>query len=67
MHNEYHQKQFLKIINTIFNQRDLPKNVKDKTLFLIQFWCYFFENQKDVLPNFEWFYKKIRSMKVEFP
>lgn len=35
LHNEYNNQMFLKVINTIFNQRDLSKDVRDKTLFLI--------------------------------
>lgn len=34
---------------------------------LIQFWNIFFEDQKDLLPNFSWYYNVIKSKSVEFP
>lgn len=34
---------------------------------MIQFWNIYFEDQKDLLPNFSWYYNVIKSKNVEFP
>jgi hypothetical protein len=34
---------------------------------LIQFWKFRFENQQDLLPNFDWYYNVIKSKGVNFP
>lgn len=39
----------------------------DKTLSLIQFWKLFFEDQQDLLPNFDWYFNIVFSKGVMFP
>ncbi len=67
LHNEYNSKSFLKIINTLFNQTNLQSHVKQKALNLVQFWNKFFESEKDVLPNFNWYFKNIKKRGIPFP
>ena len=67
LHNEYNSKVFLQQINAIFNQKMLTDEVRDKALFLIQFWHYFFINKADVLGNFTEYYNTIRKRGVQFP
>jgi hypothetical protein len=67
LHNEYNSKSFLQIINSIFNQRNLADEVKDKALWLIQFWERFFDSKRDVLGNFGWYYNNINKRGIPFP
>lgn len=67
LHNEYNSKSFLQIINSIFNQRNLADEVKDKALWLIQFWERFFDSKKDILGNFAWYYNNISKRGIPFP
>ncbi len=66
LHNLYNSKSFLKLINTIFNQPNLSNKVKEKTLYLIQFWNEFFQQKKDLLSNFAWYYKSIKNRGIDF-
>lgn len=46
---------------------NLPNLTADQTLKLIQFWNVRFENEQDLLPNFNWYYNVVKSKGVEFP
>lgn len=65
--NEYNNKDFLQNLNSIFNQKTLSDESRNKLLYLIQFWNYVFETKKDIYPNFSWYYNLILSRGVPFP
>lgn len=65
--NEYNSKSFLQIINSVFNQNNLPDEVKYKGLMLIQFWNIYFQNKKDLYPNFAWYHNTIVKKGINFP
>lgn len=67
LHNEYNSKVFLQQINAIFNQKMLTDEVRDKGLFLVQFWNNFFSNRADVLSSFSEYYNNIKKRGVQFP
>lgn len=67
LHNEYNSKVFLQQINAIFNQKMLTDEVRDKALFLIQFWHSFFISKADVLSSFSEYYNNIKKRGVQFP
>ena len=41
--------------------------IKEKTLSLIVFWNYFFSTKKDLLPNFDWYFKVLQSKDIDLP
>ena len=53
---EINRKEFLHTINTLLNIKTLPNDVKDKGLYLCQFWAKFFNSNKDQFPNFAGYY-----------
>lgn len=67
LHNEYNSKVFLQQINALFNKRNLMDNVRQKALFLIQFWNNYFNDKKDILSNFGQYYTSIVKRGVSFP
>lgn len=67
LHNEYNNKDFLQTLNSIFNQKNLSDEVRNKLLSLIQFWNVFFDAKRDIYPNFNWYFNLIQSRKVPFP
>ena len=67
LHNEYNNKDFLQTLNSIFNQKTLTEEVRQKLLGLIQFWNFLFSAKKDLYPNFSWYYNSISNRGVQFP
>lgn len=67
MHTEYNNKDFLQTMNSIFNQKQLSDEVRNKLLSLIQFWNIMFESRKDIYQNFSWYYNLILSRGIPFP
>ena len=67
LHNEYNNLEFLKVINSIFNQKNLSNDVREKALFIFQFWNDYFNDKKDLFPNFEMVYRKILSTGAQMP
>jgi hypothetical protein len=67
IHTEYNNKEFLQVLNSVFNQAQLGDEVRNKLLGLIQFWNVTFESRKDIFPNFSWYYNVIQSRGVPFP
>ena len=65
--NEFNSKSFLQILNLIFNQVNLPVEVSQKALQLVQFWHFYFEQKQDLYPNFSWYYSIIAKKGIEFP
>ena len=59
------KKFFLPLIN-LLKIKGIP-DVQLKLLHLIKKWGIKFENQKDVLPNFNDIYKRLNTNGVEFP
>lgn len=67
LHTEYNNKEFLQVLNSVFNQAQLSDEVRNKLLSLIQFWNHMFESRRDIYPNFSWYYNLIQSRGVPFP
>jgi hypothetical protein len=67
LHNEYNSKVFLQQINAIFNKRNLVDNVRNKALFLVQFWNNYFMDKSDILNNFGQYYTSIVKKGISFP
>lgn len=67
LHTEFNNRDFLQTVNSIFNQKQLSDEVRNKLLSIIQFWNAFFDNRKDIYPNFSWYFNLIQSRKVPFP
>lgn len=66
IHSGFNSKTFLKSINLIFSKENLNYSVKEKTLYLIQFWNrYFTDNKK--LTNFNWYYNIVKNKGIPFP
>ena len=67
LHNEYNSKIFLQQFNGLFNQKNLPAEVLEKALQLVAFWDSYFEQKKDILPNFNWYYNSLAKRGGQFP
>lgn len=65
-HEEINRKEFLQAINNIFSQKIISNDVKEKALYLIQFWARFFHNSGRY-SNFIGYYRLVESKGVEFP
>ena len=64
---EINKKEFLHAFNTLLNIKTLPNDVKDKCLYLCQFWARFFNANKDQYPNFAGYYNLLRQKGIMFP
>lgn len=64
---EYNSKSFLKVINTVLKNEDIGDDVKEKALYLVQFWARFFEKDKSTYKNFAWYKNCVESMGIPFP
>lgn len=53
-------------INLVFSQKIISNDVKEKALYLIQFWARFFHNSGKY-SNFVGYYRLIESKGIEFP
>ena len=67
LHLEYNSKSFLKEINSAFGNPGLTNEVKEKALYLVQFWKRFFKEDTVKFKNFPWYYTNIKSKGIPFP
>ena len=67
LHKEYNSKNFLKAINAVLKSAELTNDVKEKALYVIQFWTRYFKDDELTYKNFPWYYNSIKSMKIPFP
>lgn len=67
LHKEYNAKSFLKAINTVLKNQELTNDVKEKALYLIQFWVRYFKDDTVTYKNFPWYFNNIKNMNIPFP
>ena len=63
----FNNKDFLCVVNSISQKKQLDGRTKKKFLSLIQFWKNSFEGSTEGLTNFEWYHNQLSQRNIPFP
>jgi VHS domain len=66
-HSQVCTKDFMKGMITILNISDIPEQISNKVLSLVQKWATEFQHQQDILPLFGTVYEQLQKRGFKFP